>query len=128
MTSKKDIGKWGEDLACQLLVSQGYAIVERNWKMNHLEVDIIASKDNMMVFVEVKTRRAADTDPVEAVNRRKRQRTIGAADVYLRSHPFALEYRFDIISVTGEPGQVQIEHIPDAFFPPLKRYGYSFKM
>lgn len=124
----KEFGKWGEDLACLHLASQGYAIVERNWKMNHLEVDIIASKDNLMVFVEVKTRRSADTDPVDAVNRRKRQRTIGAADVFLRSHPLALEYRFDIIAVTGEPGNVTVEHIPDAFFPSLKRYSYSFKM
>ncbi len=122
----KEFGKWGEDLACQLLVSQGYAIVERNWKMNHLEVDIIASKGNMLVFVEVKTR--SNADPVESVDRRKRQRTIGAADVFLREFSTALEYRFDIISVTGEPGNVKIEHIPDAYFPPLTRYGYSFKM
>lgn len=126
--TNKELGKWGEALACQYLVSQGYAIVKQNWKMNHLEVDIIASKDNTLVFVEVKTRSDADADPVEAVNRRKRQRTIGAADVYMRTAPAGLEYRFDIVSVVGEPGNAKIEHIPDAFVPPLKRYNYSFKM
>lgn len=98
---KSEVGKWGEDLAADYLVSQGYAIVERNWKMHHYEVDIIAMTGKYMVFVEVKTRTSDDYDPVSAVNTRKRQRIIASADVYLRNANLPHEFRFDIVSITG---------------------------
>lgn len=121
-------GKWGEEVAAQYLVAQGYAIVERNWRVNHLEVDIIASKDNMLVFVEVKMRKEGSTDPVQSVNRAKRQRIIGAADIYLRMNQIPLDYRFDIIAIVGNREKYAIEHLPEAYYPSLKRHNYSFRM
>ena len=56
MARHNDIGKWGENIACDILVGKGYAIIERNWRLNHLEIDIIASKGSRIVFAEVKTR------------------------------------------------------------------------
>ncbi len=124
----QETGKWGEEAAAQLLASQGYAIVERNWRLGHLEVDIIASKDDMLVFVEVKTRASAEIDPVLAVNRGKRQRIISAADAYLRMNQIPLEYRFDIITVTGTRENYTLEHIPEAYHPSLKRINFSFRL
>lgn len=114
-------GKWGEDVATAHLTAQGYAILERNWRMGHLELDIVAQKGATIAFVEVKTRQSLDADPVAAVNKRKRARVITAADVYLRRYSLPFEYRFDIITVTGTPQSHIVEHIPDAFMPGLKR-------
>ena len=60
-----ELGKWGEDLATQHLSAAGYAIVERNWRVDHFEVDIVAMKNGRIVFVEVKTRSDKNGDPLE---------------------------------------------------------------
>ncbi len=114
-------GKWGEEVAVAYLAGQGYAILERNWRMGHLEVDIIAHKGRVVAFVEVKTRRDFDVDPVEAVDKRKRARMVTAADTFLRRNSLPFEYRFDIVAITGTPESHIVEHTPDAFMPPLKR-------
>lgn len=114
-------GRWGEDAAAQYLSAQGYAIVERNWRMGHLELDLVVQKGDVMAFVEVKTRRSRDVDPSEAVDKRKRARMITAADTFLRHYELPFEFRFDIVSVTGTPQSYECEHVPDAFMPRLKR-------
>ncbi len=119
---KSELGKWGEKVACDLLVSKGYAILLTNWRMFHYEIDIIAMTDRYIVFVEVKTRSDDNEDPVMAVDRRKRQHMVASADVFLRHNDFPHEYRFDIVAITGTPQNYTVEHIPDAFFPTLKRH------
>ena len=57
MAERNSLGKWGEQVVVDHLVAEGYAIVERNWRLNHLEIDIIATRGNEIAFVEVKTRR-----------------------------------------------------------------------
>ena len=120
MAKHNNTGKWGEYLAQNLLVSKGYAIVERNWRMGHLEVDIIAMKANRLVFVEVKTRSNSEEDPTLAVNRRKIRNMVMAADTYVRTHDLPHEIQFDIITISGTPDNYTIDHIEDAFFPPLR--------
>lgn len=127
MTSKER-GEWGEALAVEYLTSQGYAILEQNWKMGHYEVDIIVQKDNFIAFVEVKTRKDESNDPVSAVNKRKRSRIVASADVYLRHYDLPFEYRFDIIAITGSPEKYNLEHIPNAYYPSLKSHSFSFRM
>ncbi|MCD8387325.1 MAG: YraN family protein [Bacteroidales bacterium] len=124
----KSLGNWGETLAVEYLIGQGYAILERNWKMGHLEVDIIAMKDNIIAFVEVKTRGAIEYDPVSAVDRKKRKRTITSADAYLKMNRLPYDFRFDIISVSGGPDGFKLEHLPDAYFPSLKSHNYTFRL
>lgn len=126
--SKKERGKWGEQMAVDHLTAKGYAIVARNWRMQHYEIDIIARDNDQIVFVEVKTRAKDETDPVEAVNKRKRSRMVASGDMFLKIENLPFEYRFDIISVIGKPGDFTLEHIPDAFVPPLKKLNYSFKL
>jgi len=116
------VGRWGEQIAVDTLVADGYAIVERNWRSGHLELDIIARKDNVMVFVEVKTRSADYADAVSAVDMRKRNRMVRSADTYLRMQPHDYDFRFDIIAINGTPEEYTVEHIPDAFLPSLRHY------
>lgn len=116
-----DKGDWGEHLAVAHMVSLGYAILEIKWRSGHYEVDIIAQKGQRIVFVEVKTRNTAFTDPVEAVDQAKRRRIIRSADVFLRKFDVPFEYQFDIITIVGDPTGYQLTHFPDAFFPPMGR-------
>ncbi|MFM1933063.1 MAG: hypothetical protein RL226_2366 [Bacteroidota bacterium] len=112
-------GELGEELAAQFLAQKGYAILARRWRLGKNEVDIIARNGQTLVFVEVKLRKSAQTAaPWQAVNRAKQQAIIRCADAYLRWHTDGKsEARFDVISVTGQPGAYHIEHIERAFYP-----------
>lgn len=110
-------GKWGERIAYEYLLSIGYAIVETNWRLGHYEIDLIASKGNRMIFVEVKTRSNIDYDPLEAVDNRKKNHLIRSADVFLNTIEMPFEVQYDIITIVGDQHNYKLEHIPDAFFP-----------
>lgn len=116
-----EMGDWGEQLAAAHLISLGYAISEIKWRSGHYEVDIIAHKGQRMVFVEVKTRKSAVANPLDAVDRNKQRRIIRSADVYLRQFPVPFDYQFDIITIVGTPDAYQLTHYPDAFFPLMGR-------
>lgn len=120
MATHNALGKAGEDAAAAYLEKHGYHILHRNWHKNHLELDIVAHKDGMLVVVEVKTR--TDNryiEPQEAVNWQKIRRIVVAADAYIKHFGIDNSVRFDILTVVGQPGAFQIEHIEDAFYPPL---------
>lgn len=119
--SNRDWGAHAESLAAEYLIKQGYTIRERNFKLAHIEIDIIAEKENEIVFVEVKARTGEHQDPLNAVDKRKRNKMINGADIYLRDLPSLYYYRFDIITFTGTEDNYTMEHYPDAFMPPLKR-------
>lgn len=122
MAEHNRLGNWGEQVVVDHLVAEGYAIVKRNWRMNHLEIDIIATKGKYVAFVEVKTRRTDDANPFEAVTRRKINHMVAAANVYLRMERLLLEPRFDVAAVTGDPHDYKLEYVADAFRPPLRTY------
>ena len=83
--TNQEIGKIGEDAAANLLIKKGYNILERNYHIGHLEINIIALKDKTIVFVEVKTRAVNYLVlPQESVNYRKRIFIINAANGYIR--------------------------------------------
>ncbi|MBL8133097.1 MAG: YraN family protein [Anaerolineae bacterium] len=111
-------GERGEALAAEHLARGGYVVLARNWHTRGGEIDIIArSLDGIIVFVEVKTRRAAEADPLESITARKRRLLIGAAQVYLSQNRLTdAQWRIDVIAVTFAPRQPpQIEHYQDAF-------------
>ena len=116
------VGKEGERLVAELLMSRGYVILERNWRpgnTSRLEIDLIAMKDMVIVFVEVKTRLDDESDPIEAIDRKKMVNICRAADSYLRQQDYMYEYRFDIAGVSGiQSGNPTIEYLEDAFLPP----------
>lgn len=118
-TEKQIKGTRGEDLAADYLMSKGYAILERNWQIGHLEVDLIASTDEFLVIAEVKTRKSSVFgDPEEFVTLQKQRNLIRAAAAYLTKFGVHKEVRFDILSVIIKDGEAgEVRHIPDAFKP-----------
>ena len=123
MSKQGDLGKWGEELAVDMLVSKGYAIRETNWRMPPYEIDIVAMKGNRIVFVEVKTRTSGAFDPIIALNRKKQTNMIKSANAYVSIFDLPHEVQFDVVLIVGSPeGDCEIDHIEDAFYPPLKRY------
>lgn len=119
MSKHNELGKWGEKVASEYLLTHGYAIGEQNRRFGGVEIDFIARKDNRICFVEVKTRSSDLVDPVEALDRKKRQRLIHAADTYMRDKNPGLEPQFDLIIILGTPDGYTLEHIEDAFYPTL---------
>ena len=118
MAKHLELGKLGEELAVQLLIDKGYEIVERNWRSNHKEIDIIAKDGAVLVIVEVKTRKSDDYgEPDVAVTNRKQHLLISAANAYLYSHAIDANTRFDIISIVFNNEEPVISHIEDAFLP-----------
>lgn len=121
MAESNDWGREAENIAVDYLVGKGYPIRERNWspRGGHVETDIITQEGNMIVFVEVKAKRDKDYDPADAVDDKKIHRLVRCAAAYMAQQPDGLEYRFDIITVSGSADDYEIDHIPDAFLPPL---------
>jgi putative endonuclease len=114
------LGEWGEARAVRYLRQRLYRIVVTNCSNKCGEIDIIARRGKMLVFVEVKTRRGtAFGSGAEAVTPRKQRQIIRTAQLYLLQNPDMrdLQPRFDIIGVLVKPGTDEcfIEHIPDAF-------------
>jgi putative endonuclease len=107
------VGRWGEDSATDYLKANGYTLLARNVHSAHGEIDIVASKGGLLVFVEVKTRSShAFAYPEESVTRRKQAYMLSAAEDYLQAHPESGDsWQFDVIAVEGTPGgKAQIEH------------------
>ena len=85
-----------------------------------MELDIVAYRDKTLVVVEVKTRKNNEfLRPEEAVTLRKIKNIIQATDACIRMFDIPFDIRFDIITLVGENEDFQIEHIEDAFLPPL---------
>jgi putative endonuclease len=121
------VGKWGEQQAVAFLKADGFSIMGCNVRQNrHDEIDIIAQKKDLLVFVEVKTRKREDYGrPAMAVDKDKRHALNRAAATYLRKTKYPdMFYRFDVIEVLGEPEHQEppiIRHLDDAF-PFEKRF------
>lgn len=120
MAEHNSLGKWGERIAEDYLVSKGYAIADRNWKSGNIEIDLIGFYKNHVVFIEVKTRRVHYDHPEDAVDRRRMARMVRAADAYIRKRNLPHGVQYDIIAVTGDPHEFRVHHIPDAFYPRLR--------
>jgi putative endonuclease len=118
MAYMHETGKKGEALAKEFLINTGYRILETNWQSNHQEIDIIAAKNDLVVIVEVKSRRSACFgNPESSVTRLKQRMLIKAANHYLALHRLNHEVRFDIIAIMFLAGDHQINHIENAFYP-----------
>lgn len=119
MATHLELGRRGESLAKAHLESAGYEILDENWTHGRLEVDLIAYKDKMIIFAEVKTRTGNSFgEPEDFVDARKQRLLADAADEYLYLMNHQGEVRFDIISVKFDRNNnYVINHIEDAFWP-----------
>lgn len=94
-------GSTGEAMAVQHLAENGYRILHQNWRHAHWEVDIIAEKEMVLHFIEVKTRRTKKFGhPEEAVTKKKIQNLINASEEYLYQNPEWKRIQFDILSIS----------------------------
>lgn len=119
---RRDLGRLGEDIACEKLRDMGHAILERNWRSGHLEIDIISYDPDGIHFVEVKARRLSiQAPPQENVDRMKQRRITKAAASFLKTAkglPYGNhECHFDIMAVTFEGDAFRLEWFPQAYIP-----------
>lgn len=116
MAGHNKLGKEGEDEAVEFLVKKGYAILERNYRFQKGEVDIIAEKGDVVCAVEVKTRSTPEFgDPQDFVKPEQIQRLVSVLDHYITSRDIDCEARFDIVAIVKNKLGTRIEHLEDAF-------------
>ncbi|RLC68933.1 MAG: YraN family protein [Chloroflexi bacterium] len=115
---RKELGALGEKIAAEHLTRLGYVIRERNFRSQEGEIDIIAEKDDFLVFVEVRTRRGSSFGtPEESVTARKKERLITLAQAYMESRDdLPPWWRIDVVAVElGPKGRVsRVELIENA--------------
>jgi len=116
MAIHNDIGKQGEQLATEYLVSQQYKILEKNFRYKKAEIDIIALKNNTLAIIEVKTRTSVTFgEPESFVNAKKIKLILEATNAYIDSKSIDYEISLDIISVViGKKNE--INHIKNAYY------------
>lgn len=113
----KVLGDRGERLAADFMSRHGYEIVERNFRYNRAEIDLIVKKGDMIVFCEVKTRKSNSYGTgEEAVDGRKQEQIRKAAEGYVTTRGIEnFEFRFDVIVVDVRDRTTSIRHIENAF-------------
>ena len=116
--SKRNTGKRGEDLACDLLVKKGYQLVQRNYTYGKGEIDIIAKDGEILVFVEVKSRYNLEYGPPElGITKNKQRQVRRIAEAYLHEKEIIdTDCRVDVVAILfrgKEPPK--INHIINAF-------------
>lgn len=117
MATHNELGEIGEKLAAEHLLAKGYKILERNFRYDRAEVDIIAQKEGIIACVEVKTRNSNFFgDPQSFVTPGKIKQIVKAMNAYLEIHDIDLETRFDIIAVLKNTSEELITHYEDAFY------------
>lgn len=117
MASHNELGKKGEQVAVDYLLNQGYFILERNYRFNKAEVDIIAQQENTLAIIEVKTRSTSNFGaPQEFVKPKQIKNLTKVIDEYIITNNLNVEVRFDIIAIIRENEDYNIEHLKDAFY------------
>ena len=116
--STKKTGGVGEDLAAAVLTKKGFRVIERNYRYGKGEIDIIAKDKNVLVFIEVKTRKNLEYGPPElAVTKGKQNQIRKIAGAYLYEKEIKdTDCRFDVVAIQFMPKQKpKINHIINAF-------------
>jgi putative endonuclease len=116
MAVHNTLGKEGEDLASLYLAEKGYAILHRNWRHSHYEIDIIATKGPWLHFIEVKTRSSKTYGlPETGVTKRKFGRLLLAADEFLHLHPQYRHVQYDILAINQFKNETSYFLIEDVY-------------
>jgi len=124
-TDRQQVGKRGEEEACIYLKSLGHAIVARNWRNEHREIDIVSLIGQELHVIEVKSRTApVPADPAFNVNNEKQRKLAAAAKAFIRSPEFLsipkggdIEIFFDVVSVVFDGDGMTIDYYPKAYIP-----------
>ncbi|WP_400076025.1 YraN family protein [Winogradskyella sp. R77965] len=117
MAQHNELGKKGEQLAVDFLLKNNYNIIERNYRFDKAEVDVIAQKDDILAIIEVKTRSTIDFgNPQDFVKPKQIKNLVKAVDEYVNVNDLDIEVRFDIIAIVKEEKGFVIEHLENAFY------------
>jgi len=119
MTSRREFGLWGENIAANYLKKNGYEIVDRNVYTKYGEIDLVVRQGHCTVFVEVKTRSSTSFGlPEEAITEQKQVHLLESAQAYLQMHPkLSGDWRIDVIAVQrfSHDQEPEIVHFENAF-------------
>lgn len=116
MKSTNEIGKKGELIAQHYLESKRYTIIATNFRHQKAEIDIIAKKENVLTFIEVKYRTSITHGlPEEAIDEKKKKLIMSAAEHYIMTTNWEGAIQFDVISII-EDGSFNILHLEDVFY------------
>ena len=114
---RSGLGAWGENKAAEYLCDHGYQILERNFRVWEGEIDLIAEKDEVIHFVEVKTRSSQRFgSPEESMHARKRARLLRAGFCYLEHNADQhVSFQFDLVAIECHPDQriIRLTHYED---------------
>ncbi len=115
--SYRNKGKIGEEAALNFLKQNGYEILEQNYYYNHGEIDIVAKNENVLVFVEVKSRRSTTFgEPEESVTPKKQELLRRTAEGYVTEKNIGeMDCRFDVVSVVMSGGKAECKILKDCF-------------
>lgn len=115
--TRRGLGDAAEEACVEFLEARGYRILARNFLCRYGELDIVAEKDAVVCFVEVRMRTLGIWgDPASTVGRAKQRRVVKAALHYLNAARKPVRMvRFDVMSVVGRGTDARVEHLPDAF-------------
>ncbi|MBU2938258.1 YraN family protein [Lacinutrix sp. C3R15] len=117
MAQHNELGKKGEELAVDYLLQNGYEIMERNYRYQKAEVDIIAKQKETLAIIEVKTRSTINFgNPQDFLKPKQIQRIVNAVDQYVTTNKLDVEVRFDIIAIVKTGKKFEIEHLENAFY------------
>ncbi len=110
-------GAFGEELAVKEMVRLGYEILDRNYRRQGGEIDIISKKDTYIIFTEVKYRTGRKNgEPGEAVDKRKQEHIIRTAQAYIAQNALEGDFRFDVAEVLEEDGKTYFRYTENAFW------------
>lgn len=116
MANHLSIGKLGEKLASTYLTKKGFKILHRNWTFKHLEIDIVASKNGILHFIEVKTRKSLTFGlPESDVTKKKLKHVINAASEFQYQNPGWERIQFDVLSIILNKEEEQYFLIEDIY-------------
>ena len=116
MAKHNKLGKEGALIAFMILQRDEFTILETNWRFEKTEIDIIAQKDNLLIFTEVKTTRNNKFKKLsDSIEKNKITLYKKAVKNYLEQYPNESEFRFDLVNIIIGKDETQIEHIPNAF-------------
>ncbi len=111
------LGKKGEDLAVEWLQEKSYHILHRNWRYSHAEVDIIAEKEGVLHFIEVKTRSTTKFGmPEESVDEKKLDNLMSAAEEYVFQFPEWERIQYDVLSIQIRGENIDYFFLDDVYF------------
>lgn len=117
MSHNQELGELGERIAARWLVWKGWAIRDRRFRNGHRDIDIVAQRQRLIAFVEVKARSGSTFgDPVEAVHWQKQRELRRSALVWISRHGVrGHEYRFDVVGVLITRAKIRVKHVENAF-------------